>query len=154
MTTRSLSHAIFVIDRQLAASPERAFAAWADPETKRRWFACHDGRGTVAHELDFRVGGRERLSTGPPGGAVRGYDAIYQDIVPNERIVYGYAMSLDERRISVSLASVVFEPKGTGTRMVYTEQAVFLDGADSVADRKRGTVELLDQLEKALARDA
>ena len=44
------------------------------------------------HALDFRVGGREHASGGPPGGPVHSFDARYQDIVPDQRIVYTYDM--------------------------------------------------------------
>ena len=39
------------------------------------------------------------------------YDARYQDIVPNERIIYSYDMHLDDKRISVSLATVELEAR-------------------------------------------
>ena len=35
------------------------------------------------------------MSGGPPCGPKHIYSAIYQDIVPNERIVYTYDMHLD-----------------------------------------------------------
>lgn len=70
----------------------------------------------------------------------------------NERIVSTYDMHLDEARISVSLATVEFKPAGPGTLLVYTEQGVFLDGYDNVADRERGTRDLLDNLDAELRR--
>jgi uncharacterized protein YndB with AHSA1/START domain len=152
MSKRSTHHATFVIERTYPAAPARVFKAWADPAAKARWFACHDDWQSGGHQLDFRVGGRERLRIGPAGGPVHTYDARYQDIVPDERIVYSYDMHLDDMRISVSLATVEFKPAGTGTRLVFTEQAVFLDGADNSADREHGTGELLDSLGAELAR--
>ena len=89
MSERSVAHATFVIERTYDAAPARVFNAWADPVAKARWF----GPGELTkggHELDFRVGGREINRGGPPGGAVYTFDACYQDIVPDERIVYTY----------------------------------------------------------------
>jgi uncharacterized protein YndB with AHSA1/START domain len=100
------------------------FAAWADPAEKTRWFAGPKDWESGKCELDFRVGGRERTSGGPQGGPVHYYEARYQDIVPNERIVSTYDMPLDDRRIAVSLATVEFKPEGRGTRLVFTEQAL------------------------------
>jgi len=96
--------------------------------------------------------GRERVSGGPKGGPVHAYDACYQDIVPNERIILAYDMHLDDKRISVSLATIELKPAGAGTRLIYTEQGAFLDGYDDPAGREHGTRALLDNLEAALKR--
>src|SRR4051794_3764658 len=42
MSGRSVEHASFVVERKYKASPERAFAAWADPKAKARWFVDSD----------------------------------------------------------------------------------------------------------------
>jgi uncharacterized protein YndB with AHSA1/START domain len=152
MTGRSAKHATFVIERSYDASPARVFAAWASPAAKGRWFSGPDEWEKSNHELDFRVGGRERVSGGPKGGPVHVYEARYQDIVPNERIILSYDMHLDDIRISVSLATVEFKPVGTRTRLIYTEQGAFLDGYDDPAGREHGTRALLDNLEAALKR--
>ena len=146
-------HATFVIERTYAATPARVFKAWAEPAAKARWFASDDGWEPGKHELDFRVGGRERFRARRPGGPFHVYEARYQDIVPDHRIVYTYDMHLDETRISVSLATVELEPAGAGTRLIFTEQAVFLDGADTPAEREQGTRALLDNLDAALRRE-
>jgi uncharacterized protein YndB with AHSA1/START domain len=154
MSARTASHATFVIERTYPASPARVFNAWAEPTAKASWFACHDDWQPGKHELDFRVGGRERLDTVPPDGVVHRYEAHYQDIVPNERIVYAYDMHLGDTRISVSLATVEFAPAGTGTRLTFTEQAVFLDGHDIPRDREEGTRAGLDNLGRVLRGEA
>lgn len=148
MTERSVTHASFVIERTYDASPARVFAAFADPEAKARWFAGSPGDWESAqYELDFRVGGQERAGGGPAGGPIHTFEARYQDIVPDERIVVTYDMHLDDKRISVSLMTVEFKPEAEGTRLVLTEQDAFLDGYDDPAERERGTRELLDALE-------
>ena len=81
--------------------------------------------GQSRFEMDFRFGGREVNSGGPKQGPVHTFNALYQDIVPNERIIYSYDMHLDDNRISVSLASIELKPEGTGTRLVFTEQGSF-----------------------------
>jgi len=146
MTERSITHATFTIERTYAAPAARVFAAWADPATKRRWFGGPD-EGETNLQLDFRIDGRETQSGKGPDGGTYSYAARYQDIVPDERIVYTYEMHLNDTRISVSLGSVELKPeKQGGTRLIYTEQGAFLDGLDKPADREHGTRELFDQL--------
>ena len=74
--------------------------------------------------------------------------------MPDQRIITSYDMRFDDKRISVSLATVELEPAGTGTRLTYTEQGAFLDGYDDAGKREHGTRGLLDQLAAALAREA
>jgi uncharacterized protein YndB with AHSA1/START domain len=150
MTTRSVTHATFTIERIYDAAPARVFAAWADPKEKARWSDCHDNQ---AHgEFDFCVGGRETSRGGPPGGPVYTVDARYQDIVANQRIVFSYEMQRDGTRISVSLVTIELRPAGPGTHLLFTEQGAFLDGGDTPAEREHGTAYGLDKLGEALRR--
>ena len=144
MTERSVTHATFVLERTYPASPARVFAAWADPSVKSRWFAGDEAPSEFT--LDFRVGGREINRGVGPDGRTYTYEARYQDIVPDQRILYAYDMYLDATRISVSLGTVQIEPAESGTRLTYTEQGAFLDGHDTPAAREQGTRELLDAL--------
>ncbi|MGZ3423136.1 MAG: SRPBCC family protein [Polyangiales bacterium] len=147
MTKRQAHHDTFVIERTYPSTPARVFAAWSNPKSKARWFVGPDEWTGDGHSLDFRVGGKERVAGGPKGGPVHTYEAVIQDIVPDQRIVSTYVMHIDDTRMSVSIATLELEPAGKGTRMKYTEQAVFLDGTDSVASREEGTRALFDNLE-------
>jgi uncharacterized protein YndB with AHSA1/START domain len=148
---RSVTHATFVIERTYSASPARVFNAFADPSIKARWFGSDDAP-TSQYELDFRLGGREISRGASPDGHSYVYDACFQDIVPNQRIVTTYEMYMDDARISVSVATVELEAEGFATRMVFTEQGAFLDGLDTPAQREHGTRELLDALGAELER--
>ena len=148
MTKRSIVHATFVIERTYDAAPKRVFAAWADPEIKAKW----SGVPTEAdskRSFDFRVGGKES-SGGKAEGKSYSFDALYQDIIPNERIIYTYDMHLEGQRISVSLASIEFKPAGSGTKMTVTEHGAYLDGLDNPELRESGTKWLMDQLGEVL----
>ena len=144
----------FVIERRVAASPGRVFGAFADQTKKARWFGCVEGWEVAEHTLDFRVGGREVWRGGPPGAAPHRNDTYYHDIVPDQRIVWSCAMQVAARRISVSLATLELSPEASGTHMRFIEQGVYLDGYDGLADRERGTKDLLDNLERALREEA
>jgi uncharacterized protein YndB with AHSA1/START domain len=81
---------------------------------------------------------------------VTDFQATYHDIVPEQRIVYSYTMHVDDRKLSVSLATIEFQPAGKGTKLVLTEQGAFLDGYDDAGSRERGTAGLMDALAKSL----
>ncbi len=68
--------------------------------------------------------------------------------------MFAYDMRMDKKLISVSLATVELKPAGTGTRLIFTQQAVFLDGYDDSGTRERGTRGLLDKLDAELRREA
>src|SRR5205085_2546561 len=108
---------------------------------KKKWFACHDDWRTTEFELDFRVDGIETNTVERPDGVKHVFHARFLDIVPNERIVYAYAMHVGEHRISASLVTVVFtrENEGQKTLMTFTEQVVFFDGHGDLDERREGT---------------
>jgi uncharacterized protein YndB with AHSA1/START domain len=85
---------------------------------------------------------------------VHRFDGLYQDIVPDERIVLTCDMHLDDRLISVSLTTIELRPAGSDTRLIFTEQGAFLDGYDDAGQREEGTHEWLDALGAELERAA
>jgi uncharacterized protein YndB with AHSA1/START domain len=159
MTTTT--HATFVIERRYGASPRRVFAAWADPTAKRAWFAQGEGWDIHSYELDFREGGTERSRfrvagrANPfPADTTFGNETVFNEIIPNERILFTYSMDRDGVRFSVSLASVELSADGAGTRLLFTEHGAFFDDADGPKMREAGWRELLDKLDQYLAQGA
>jgi uncharacterized protein YndB with AHSA1/START domain len=162
---RNVVHSTFCIERNYEASPERVFRAFADLESKSKWFGGPDPWVIGKREFDFRVGGRELLTGGPQGTmtastgpandadcAVEGsrFEARYFDIIPNQRIIYAYDMYVGGRKLSVSLATVEVTAQGKGTRLTVTEQGAYLDGVEDGSQREEGTRWLLDKLGKSL----
>jgi len=143
MNERFVKHATFVVERTYAVSPERVYRAWADPVAKAKWFSKAD-------IFEFRVGGRESSSGGPPEGPVFVFEAIYQELVPEQRIVYTYTLDSGGVRISVSTTTVELVEVDGGTKLIFTEQGTFLDGHDTPEIREHGTGLMLDALGKAL----
>jgi uncharacterized protein YndB with AHSA1/START domain len=145
MKDHSSEHGSFVVERTIDAPPSLVFTAFSTEESKKRWFAAPDAK-YLARAFDFRVGGHDQLKGQWPNGLVSDFRAEYFDIVPDARIVYVYEMYLDDVKISVSLATVEFKPQGKGTRLIITEQAVFVDGYKDNGSREHGTNALMDQL--------
>jgi uncharacterized protein YndB with AHSA1/START domain len=148
--SRSVVHAIFSLERIYDASPAQVFRALSDKAAKARWFEGGGGWAVIEREMDVRPGGRERAKGRWPSGMVTTFDAVYFDVVPNQRLVYTYEMHLDDRKISVSLATIELKAAGAGTRLVVTEQGAFLDGYDDAGSREHGTGLLLDRLGASL----
>jgi uncharacterized protein YndB with AHSA1/START domain len=143
---RSVVHASFAIERRYKAPPARVFAAWSDPKAKSAWFHGPDERSRENLELDFRVGGKEHAAGVAKDGTVHTYDAVYLDIVPDQRFILTYWMHINAAPISASLQTVELAADGAGTRLIFTEQAAFLDGYDDAGSREHGTRWLLEQL--------
>jgi uncharacterized protein YndB with AHSA1/START domain len=145
----SITHGSFTVERTYDVEPARVFHAWADPAAKAVWFGADGGAADKGHELDFRVGGRE-VNHGSFDGDEYRYEALYHDIVEDDRIVYTYDMYKNDARISVSLGTVELQASGAGTKLTYTENTAFFDDADTAEQRQGGTEQMLDALGEAL----
>jgi uncharacterized protein YndB with AHSA1/START domain len=149
MTERSVVHATFVIERTYPALPARVFKAFADETAKSKWFG---GPGAVVLEraFDFRVDGVEIMVGRHPSGVVSAFYCTYHDIVPDQRIVYAYRMTLDGVPISSSLATIEIRSEGPGARLTLTEYGAYFDGYDDAGKREHGTGWLMDKLGESL----
>jgi uncharacterized protein YndB with AHSA1/START domain len=151
MKPPTVTHHTFVIERIYESSVNKVFRAWADPVRKARWFAGSADALGHAYQLDFSVGGREVLRSGPAGGPLYTYTAEFRDIINEQRIVAATDMLADETRISVTLVTLEFQGSGDATRLVLTEQGAYLDGKETPTEREHGTRALLDSLGASLA---
>lgn len=149
---RSVVHSMFQLERTYDSPVHRVFEAFSTEAGKDKWFGGDEGQWErLERHMDFRVGGTERASGRWEGGVVSTFDAIYHDIIPMERIVYTYEMHLDDKKISVSLATVQFERvDDRHTTLKITEQGAFLDGYDDAGAREEGTAGLMDRLGNSL----
>ena len=153
MTTRSAQHGTIRLERRYKASPARVFAAWAEPKARVRWDV--PGRWVIADQtFDFREGGREVKRFGPKGDPRLVADTLYLDIVPQRRIVFSYSMTSRGTPISVSLTTIELSASPSSgendTRLLLTEQIVFLDGNDNAANREEGLASMLDKIGETL----
>jgi uncharacterized protein YndB with AHSA1/START domain len=155
-TQQAVVHDTFIIERTYPVTPEKAFAAFSNPEKKRRWYAADNPNHDVQEfTLDFQAGGKEvavyKFKEGSPfPGVPLRSDAWYQDIVPNKRIIIAQTMSIAGNHMSSALITFEFLAAEKGTQVVLTHQAAFYEHSDGPAMRKQGWTTLMDLLEKAL----
>jgi uncharacterized protein YndB with AHSA1/START domain len=156
LSVPTATHATFSIERSYPFSPERVFAAFSDPTLKSQWFVEGHNPNNNHFSMDFRVGGSESSgfvlgeSSPFPGTPITNH-TTYLDIVPNQRIVLAYTMSMGEYRFSASLATFEFLPNNDSTRLLFTEQAAFFPNSDGAERRQDGWQKLLDALAQQLS---
>ena len=155
MTETAVTHSTFVVERDYPQSPDRVFAAFAQPARKRRWYAEGDHE-IQEYEMEFRVGGNERLhyrfkEGHPIAGSEINNESTYQDIVPEKRIVFTQKMALNGKPISITLVTFEFVASGAGTNLVLTHQGTFVDWPEGAQMIEHGWRALLEGLGKDLA---
>jgi uncharacterized protein YndB with AHSA1/START domain len=160
MQQPTVNHSTFALERSFPASPDRVFAAFADPAKKIRWYA--DGRTmeVVEFTMDFRVGGHDctRYQTAkdsPLQGVILRNDTHYLEIQPGQRIVISYTMGRETAGANVpfsaSLATFELIASDTGTDLLFTEQSAFFENADGPEWRKQGWTSLLNKVAEFLS---
>jgi uncharacterized protein YndB with AHSA1/START domain len=154
MAEQRTIHSTFVIERNYPQTPERVFAAFAQPARKRRWYAEGDHE-IQEFELEFRVGGNERFryrfkEGHPIAGSEILNEGTYQDIVPEKYIVMTSKMSLNGKPIIVMLATFEFLSAETGTDLILTHQGTFLASMPGPQMIEEGWRTLLDRVAKEL----
>lgn len=159
MPEQSAIHNTFAIERSYPKPPEQVFSAFADAAKKRRWYAEGASHDVEQFEMNFQVGGAERLryrfKEGTPfKGTEIANEGNYHDIVANRRIVISYSMTFGGMRISASLVTIEFLPTEAGTDLICTHQGVFFEGSDGPQIREAGWRSQFEKLASVLALDA
>lgn len=159
MQEPSVIHNTFVLERSYPKPPTAVFSAFADEGKKRRWYAEGDTSDVQQFDMDFRVGGTERLiyklKPGTPvAGMIITNEGRYLEIVSETLIVTASTMDIGEKRILVSLVTAEFIETDKGTDLILTHQGVYLSGPNGLTPPmiETGWNGLLDSLQTELAR--
>jgi len=150
MTEPNVNHSTFVVERNYPQAPARVFASFAQAGRKRRWYAGGEHE-IQEYDLDFRVGGEEhfryRFKEGHPiAGSEINNESTYQDIVPEQRIVFTQKMSLNGKPVSIAVITLEFLSSGEGTDLVLTNQGTFIGWPDGAKMVEMGWNDLLNRL--------
>ncbi len=74
------------LTRRLAASRERVFRAWTDPDALAAWYGP-EGVQTRKVQVDLRPGGSYSLEMHEADGEVYPLSGVYREILPPQRLV-------------------------------------------------------------------
>jgi len=140
-------HETITINRDFAFSPALVFQAWSSEGRKRPWFADNKEWENYQYRLDFRVGGQEYDHSRALNLDMDSiYDARYEDIVENQRIVIAYTMTINGARMSSSLLTLEFFPANDHTTLKLTEQIAMFTKQDDIDHRREGWLWILGNL--------
>lgn len=104
------------IERRIAASPERVFAAWTTAEGLKHWFSPTPEHAVLVHDLDLKVGGRYRVEMRHSSGEAHIVIGNYREITPPKRLVFTWQWETGMAG-GQTLVTVLIEPDDKGSRM-------------------------------------
>jgi uncharacterized protein YndB with AHSA1/START domain len=144
----STLHATLVFEREISASTEAVFAAFADPVKRAQWGTPSDTAVVIYDETDFREGGQDSFRCGSKSDPNIHGLTRYLDITLNRRIVSSETITIDGTRLCVSLTTLELTPEGKRTKLKSTTQLSSFIGQDMVNGHTTGTNASLDNLVK------
>jgi uncharacterized protein YndB with AHSA1/START domain len=149
-----------LITRTVNAPRHLVYRAWTTPELVKKWWPGRRGEMTVA-EMDFRVGGAWRYVMVAHGEFEVAFHGTYQEIVPNERILYTEVMEMPgappDTEDGAVVNTVTFEEAdGGGTTVSIRTNAGSKEVRDMIAQSGmeggvREQFEIIEELAASLA---
>ncbi len=147
MTTQTTETSLKV-SRVIKAPREKVYNAFLDTEMLNKWY--HPGpMRTEVHKLEPRKGGSFRLSMIADEGEMKGAHTAYGkflELVPNEKIVHGWAWEGEEEAMSGtdSKVTVTLRDVAEGTEVTLLHEG--LPHKESVESHTQGWVGCLENL--------
>jgi uncharacterized protein YndB with AHSA1/START domain len=136
------------LQRRINAKPAKIYAAWTEPSQIVKWM--HPNNNDVIHaEMDVRVGGRFRIIMRTPEGEEHDVSGIFQEVVPDEKLVYTWAWRSTPERESLVTFTLRGEDGGERTLLTLKHEQ-FADEAARV-DHEGGWNQVLDELSRQFA---
>jgi uncharacterized protein YndB with AHSA1/START domain len=142
----STLHTTLVFERKISAPSESVFAAFAEPAKRAEWGTPSDTAAVIYDETDFREGGQDKFRCGSKSNPNIHGVTSYLDIALNRRIVSSETITVDGKRLCVSLTTLELTPDGKETKLKNTTQLVSFIGQDMVNGHTTGTNASLDNL--------
>jgi uncharacterized protein YndB with AHSA1/START domain len=109
------------VEARYAASQQRVFGAWLDPDVARTWLFATATQPIAHVEIDARVAGSFRFVE-PRGQGTAEHTGHYVEIAPHRRLVFSLALA-DRPRI-LTRVSVELERREGGCKLALTHENV------------------------------
>lgn len=136
-----------LITRDFAAPRHLVYRAWTTPELIKRWWPANRGKMTVA-EVDLRVGGRWRYVMIAEDGLEVAFHGVYQEIVPNERLVSTEVFELVPDAEAVDTMTLAEQDGRTTLTVLVQHQTKAHRDAHVESGMEAGLQDALDLLEQ------
>lgn len=130
------------VTRHIAASPEKVYRAWLDPETLVRFMRNCQGFSLTSAETDPRVGGRFTLMMRAGETMLPPHSGTYLELVPCSRLAFTWESEFS--RAENSTVTIELRPEAGGTAITLTHVR-FIDEA-ARAQHLDGWTVILDGL--------
>jgi uncharacterized protein YndB with AHSA1/START domain len=118
-----------MVERVVHVSPERAWAAWTEPNHVRQWYA--PAPGVISEcEIDLRPGGVFRFVPRQPDGVENPVTCCYLEVVPPRRLVWTDALLPGFRPAPTGFFTAVMTLERRGDATLCTAVALHRNEAD------------------------
>ncbi|HPF73555.1 MAG: SRPBCC family protein [Lysobacteraceae bacterium] len=144
-----LSDLELVVKRSFDAPVNIVFDAWSKPEIFQRWWIPKSAPLTLLScDMDVRTGGSYRLVFSHPAAEEPfAFFGSYQEVIPNERIVW-----TNEESDQGAVTTVTFEAQGDKTLVTFHERYPSTEALEeAMAGSAEGLPEQFAQLDALLA---
>ena len=144
-----LSDLELVVKRSFDAPVNIVFDAWSKPEIFQRWWIPKSAPLTLLScDMDVRTGGSYRLVFSHPAAEEPfAFFGSYQEVIPNERIVW-----TNEESDQGAVTTVTFEAQGDKTLVTFHERYPSTEALEeALAGSAEGLPEQFAQLDALLA---
>jgi uncharacterized protein YndB with AHSA1/START domain len=151
--TERVTHATLVFEREVPATVEKVFAAFANAKIRSEWGAPSDTATIIYDQEDFREGGEDRFRCGPKSNPNIHVTTHYLEIIPDRRIVSSGTVSMDGKRLCASLMTLELAQSGSRTKLRSTSQVASFIGQDMIKGTDAGNNGSLDSLVNYFSRE-
>jgi uncharacterized protein YndB with AHSA1/START domain len=139
-------HATLIFRREIPASIETVFAAFADVGVRASWSAPSESAVLLYDRSDFREGGEDAFRCGARANPNIFGSTRYLQVIPHRRIVSSETIAVDGKQLCASLTTLELSQDGPTTMLTSTIQVVSFVGRQMIEGHESGNASALDNL--------